>query len=395
MEISEKTAMIAMAINLVLFGLKYVSARVSGSIALKAEAYHTLADFIASLTIFAGLKLAKRKTKTFPYGLYKIENLLSVFISLVILFTGYEIVLSVIKADDTPITNSWLAIACLVISLVATFIFSRYEKSIGKKTGSPVLLADSTHIGLDVLSNVVVLVAVVLSLFGLQIDKIAALIVVGFIAKSGLQILWNGVRVLLDASLDHDTLSKIEKIILHTPQVTKMKSLTGRNSGRFKFVEANIVIKTHHLDRAKFITDSIEKTIKENVKNIDQILIHYEPLLKKEICYTFPLADDQATLSPHFGEAPYFMLATFSTGNPVAAETHIIRNPFTESEKSKGILAAEFLVKNPVDFVFVKKDFGKKGPSYVFSDANVEVIVTDAETPGAALEKLGLSLKVS
>jgi len=48
-----------------------------------------------------------------------------------------------------------------------------------------------------------------------------------------------------------------------------------------------------------------------------------------------------------------------------------------------------------VDFVFVKKDFGKKGPSYVFSDANVEVIVTDAETPGAALEKLGLSLKVS
>ncbi len=80
MEESERIALLAIAVNLFIFGIKYVSASASGSIALKAEAFHTLADFVASLTVFAGLKIAKRKTKSFPYGLYKIENLMSVII---------------------------------------------------------------------------------------------------------------------------------------------------------------------------------------------------------------------------------------------------------------------------------------------------------------------------
>ena len=39
----------------------------------------------------------------------------------------------------------------------------------------------------------------------------------------------------------------------------------------------------------------------------------------------------------------------------------------------------------------VKKDFSGKGPAYVFSDANVEVVLTDEEKPVLALEKLGLN----
>ena len=65
----------AIIINCFLFVIKAVAAFATGSIALKAETVHTLSDVIASLTIFLGLKIAKRKTKKFPYGLYKIENL--------------------------------------------------------------------------------------------------------------------------------------------------------------------------------------------------------------------------------------------------------------------------------------------------------------------------------
>jgi len=394
-EISERTALFAMVINLIIFGMKYFSALASGSVALKAEAFHTLADFIASLTVFAGLKIAKRKTKSFPYGLYKIENLMSVFISMIILYTGYEIVLDIIKSDATQLKNSWVAITCLSVSVVITFLFSRYEKKIGKKTVSPALLADSTHIGIDVLSNVVVLIAVISGLIGYQIDKIAAMIVVVFIAKTGIQIFRDGVRVLLDASLDHETLSKIEKIILSTPQVVKMESLTGRNSGRFKFVEARIVIKTHDLDKAKQIADNIEQRLKHEIKNIDQILIHYEPLIKDEIIYAFPLTDDKTSISQHFGEADYFMFVTFKSGNLTAFKTDILENPFSKTEKSKGILTAEFLVKNAVDFVLVTNDFSSKGPAYVFSDANTEIIVTKESTPGDALKSMGLTLQAA
>lgn len=393
MEQGEKTALLAVAMNFVIFAVKYASASATGSVALKAEAFHTFADFVASLTVFAGLKIAKRKTKSFPYGLYKIENLMSVVISLVILYTGYEIVLEVINANSNELRNSGLAVISLVFAIGITFLFSGYEKKIGRKINSPILIADSAHIRTDVLSNVVVLLAVVSGTIGYQLDKIAALIVVGFIAKTGVQMLKDGARVLLDASLDHETLSKVEKIILNTPQVIEIQSLKGRNSGRFKFIEASIVIRTHNLDKAHFITDKIEKNIKDEIRNIDQIIIHYEPQHKKNTVYSIPLTEDKVSISPHFGEAPFFMLVTFEDGSRVASTVDIVDNPFCKTEKSKGILSAEFLIKNMVDFVVVKKDFNNKGPAYVFSDSSIEVIVTEEATPESALEKLGLILE--
>ncbi len=392
MEISERTALLSMAINFLLFGVKYLAASASGSIALKAEAFHSFADFVASSTVFVGLKIAKRKTKRFPYGLYKVENLMSVLISLIILYTGYEIVREVMTKSSGTLQNSWLAILSVVVAMVITFWFSRYEKKIGKKINSPMLLADAAHIRTDVLSNTAVLAAIIANILGYQFDKVAAFIVVGFIAKTGLEILLDGIRVLLDASLDYKTLSKVEKIIVDTPQVIELKSLTGRNSGRFKFIEASLIIKTHDLDKAHYLVDKIEDHIKVEIKNIDRILIHYEPLQKEEIIYAIPLTDDQASISAHFGEALYFMLVTFKAGDKASNKTEIIDNPFCKIEKSKGILAAEFLVRNMVDLVLLKKDFSSKGPAYVFSDSNIEIIVTDKETPEIALKKLGLTI---
>ena len=67
MEKGQKVALLAIGVNLVLFGLKYIFAALSGSIALKAEAFHSFSDVIASSTVFAGLILARRKTRSFPY----------------------------------------------------------------------------------------------------------------------------------------------------------------------------------------------------------------------------------------------------------------------------------------------------------------------------------------
>lgn len=390
MEKSEKVALIAIFINLFLFAIKTIAAYNTGSIALKAEAFHTFSDFVASLTVFAGLKIAKRKTKAFPYGLYKIENLMSVFISLLVLYTGYEIAMEAINSTQTELKNSGIGIAILAIAVVVTFLFSRYEKKVGKIINSPILLADAEHIRSDVLSNGVVMVAIIFDSIGYQFDKIAALIVVVFIVKAGIEILKDGVRVLLDASVDHETLSKTEKIIENTTQVAQIHSLTGRNSGRFKFIEANIVIKTHDLDKAHLIVDKIENNIKNELSNIDQVLIHYEPMQKEEMIYAIPLEENKKSISSHFGEAPWFIFLTFRTGQKIAKQVDIIANPYIKEERAKGILAAEFLIKNGIDIIVVQKEFASKGPEYVFSDGNVEVILTEEKIPLEAIKNLGL-----
>ena len=74
MEQSEKTALLSVAINLLLVVIKYILAILSGSVALLADAIHSFSDVISSATVLAGIKISKRKSKNFPYGLYKVEN---------------------------------------------------------------------------------------------------------------------------------------------------------------------------------------------------------------------------------------------------------------------------------------------------------------------------------
>ncbi|MEA1947376.1 MAG: cation diffusion facilitator family transporter [Thermodesulfobacteriota bacterium] len=391
MEKGEKVAALAVGINLLLFGIKYTFSTLSGSIALKADAFHSLSDVVASSTVFVGLIIAKRKTKSFPYGLYKVENLVSVMVALAIFYAGYEIVMEATKGIAVELQNIWITIASVLCIIVITYGYSRYATKVGTEINSPSLIADAKHIGVDMFSSAMVLVVLLSSFAGVNLDKISAFIIVVIIAWSGGKILIDGIRVLLDASLDYNTLSLAEKLILAEPQVMEIQHLMGRNSGRYKFIEANIFLKTHELDRAHFIANRIEANIKSQIKNVDRVLIHYEPTKKENFIYAVPLEyANQQRISRHFGEAPYFGLITVRIKDKKAIEQKVIANPFTQADHGKGILAAEFLNKHLVDVVITKESFEGKGPYYVFSNAAVDNLLTEEETVEKALESIGI-----
>jgi cation diffusion facilitator family transporter len=91
MEAGERLALASLGINLLLTGLKYFFGVFSGSLALLADAVHSSAEVVSSASIWAGIRLSRRKTKRFPYGLYKVENLVALMTSEIILLAGYEI----------------------------------------------------------------------------------------------------------------------------------------------------------------------------------------------------------------------------------------------------------------------------------------------------------------
>lgn len=391
MEKGEKVALLAIGVNLLLFGIKYFFSSLSGSIALKADAFHSLSDVVASSTVLGGLVIAKRKTRAFPYGLYKVENLASVVVALAILYAGYEIAVEAIQGGTTELQNVGATIASVLCAIGVALTYAGYAVRVGREINSPSLVADAKHIGIDVLAGGAVLAGLLGSLAGLDLDRVTAFIVVAIIAWSGSKILADGIRVLLDASLDYQTLSLAEKLILAEPRVTAIEHLTGRNSGRYKFIEANIVLKAHELDKAAFIANRISANISEQIKNVDRVLIHYEPNRKETLIYALPLQDDRhGQISGHFGEAPCFALITVRVKNREVVGQEILGNPFTEVDHGKGILVAEFLIKHGVDAVVTREGFAGKGPFYVFSNAAVDTFHTRADTPEKALTELGL-----
>jgi len=373
----EKVGFYSIGVNVLLVALKGGLAYLSGSVALVADAIHSATDVISSITVLAGIKISKRKSKNFPYGLYKVENFVSLLTSLFIFFAGYEIVKTVFFEPFT-LKREYLpyAIGGLVLATGITFAFSRYELRQGKAIGSPSLIADAKHIRTDMMSSCVILIGLVGGLFGLNLDRIAAVVVVLLVFKAGAGIFADAFRVLLDASLDFKTLDHVKTIILKDPGVVSINGLWGRNSGQYKFIEADIIIKATNLEKADLVSQRIENHIRTAVAHVDQILIHYAPQKRETRTVAIPLKNDRQGISEHFGTAPCFYVATVRERDGVLLSEGYETNPFAGEEKGKGIKVSEWLLEKGVDKVYTPKGFEGKGPGYVFSDGGVDVMVT-------------------
>ncbi len=384
----------AFVLNLTLAVVKSVLAIHSDSFAVTAGAIDSVTDTVASLAVYVGILLSSHPMKSFPLGLYKLENFLSIVIALFIFLTGYEVAKRVLLTPATVSSISLTTILLLVSATAAIFIFGHYAASVGKQTGSPTLIAEGKHRQADVFANLLVLLAVLLhyvgfrhSIFGLSIDQWAALVVLLFVVYTGWDLLSDAMRVLLDASIDHETLITITNIILQEPSVIEINSLVGRNAGRFLFIQTCIVVRTKNLKKAHAVSDHLEQQIIRTIPNVQDVIIHYEPFVPDSLCTAFPLQDRHGSLSEHFGNAPYFAFTYYDLRERKLRNREILSNPFQDIERGKGLRVAEWLVSQKVDQVICKKMMKHKGPEYALNSAGVMIKKTDAIT----LEQISLS----
>ena len=385
-EASEKTAYLSILTNSALVGIKIAIALISGSLAVKADAVHSLTDVVSSVIILIGIKISKRPSRRFPYGLYKVENLVALGTSLLILFAGYEIFRMILSGGSRPLPSQIpLAIVGVGLTILIAWLFSRYELKKGLETGSPSLVADAKHLWTDVLSSLIILAALLGSAVGFALDKYAAIIVVIFIVRSAVTIFLDSVRVLLDASLDFTSLDKIRDLVLADSRVAQINELWARNAGRYKFVELDLTLRVNDLKKGHLISEELENRVKMEIEQVDRVLIHYQPRQRDQLTFAAPIAEDRQTISEHFGGAPFFQLLIFqSKDNTVIAE-HILKNPFFQEEKAKGIKVAGWLLEKGLDVLISRHDLTGKGPSLVLGNAGTEIILTQETNADKAL----------
>jgi cation diffusion facilitator family transporter len=381
----ERWGWYSIGINVTLAAINLVIAMASGSLAVEAELVHNLVDLLTAIGVLIGLKLSTRKTKDFPYGLYKLENVITVFLSVMTFVTAYEIARDALFSPPREATANVWTLAGVVVATLIPLVFSYFELRAGEAANSPALIADAKEYRAHVFTTGVVFAALLGQQYDLPLDRIAALVIVVAIAKTGWDLLSDGMRVLLDATLDPDTILEIREIILAEPTVVELKWVTGRNAGRFRFVESEVVLRVSDLEKAEAATRRVEEAIRAQVPFLERVLIHAEPMERTHLRYVVPLSDAQGALSEHFGEAPFFALITVRLADGHIVEQTVLSNPHLEVEKAKGIRVAEWLVGHKADVVVLKESLRGKGPVYVFSDAGVEMRETEKETLRDAL----------
>jgi cation diffusion facilitator family transporter len=383
----ERWGWYSIGINVVLAAINLVVALASGSLAVQAELVHNLVDFLTAVAVLIGLKLSTRKTKAFPYGLYKLENVITVGLAMMIFVTAYEIARDALFTPPRrAAVDPWM-LGGVIVATIIPLVFSRFELQAGRRANSPALIADAKEYRAHVFTTGVVFAALLAQRFDLPLDRFAALVIVLAIGKTGWELLADGMRVLLDASLDPDTLLRIRRIILDEPAVAELAWVTGRNAGRFRFVEAELTLRIRDLAKAEAITRRIEEQIDQAVPYVERVLIHAEPMERTHLRYAAPLAGPGGALSEHFGEAPTFALVTVRLRDGAVTERRTLANPCLEEDRAKGIRVAEWLVEQKVDVVFLREGLRGKGPVYVFGDAGVEMRETEASTLDEAVEE--------
>jgi cation diffusion facilitator family transporter len=382
---ASRIAWASIAVNVFLSLLNLAIATFSGSLAVAAEMVHNIIDLMAAFAILAGVKISERESRTFPYGLYKVENVVSVAIAILIFFTGYEIAKQALFAEEMVTTvNGWV-LAGVALSALLPLAFSVYEQRMAQALNSPSLMADAQEYRVHVFSSGIVFLALVGQLIGFPVDRYAALVIVVLIVKTGWELLSDGMRVLLDASLDPETLDQVRGIIEADPAVTGVLDVVGRNAGRYRFLEAEVALRVGDLEKAHAVGARIERAIREEIPHVERVLLHYEPQIRTHVRYAAPLADPSGTLSEHFGEAPYFGFVTVRVADGQVERQEVLANPYQEEEKAKGIRVGEWLVSLKADVVLLHEDVRGKGPAYVFADAGVETRMTQASTLVEAL----------
>lgn len=378
----------AIGLNVALGMVHALVAARSGSLAVAAELAHNGADLVSAVVVLVGVKVATRTTPRFPYGLHKVEDLVAVGIAAMVFVTAYEIVRrAVTSGSDLADVDAWM-IAVVAITTVVPLVFSRFELRVAAEEGSPALAAQAREYRVHVATTGLVLVSLLANRIDLPIDRVAAVVIAAAVAKTGWDLLSNGMRVLLDAGLDRSTIAEIEQAIATDVAVSEVPWVTSRNAGRFRFVEAGVSLRVTDLAAAEAALRRIEGRVREAVPHVDRVVLQVEPVSSPHRRCAVPLADRDGAVSEHFGQAPCFAVVLVDRADGTRLDEQVLDNPHLAVERGKGMRVAEWLVSLGVDVVVAREPLDGRGPGHVLGEAGIEVRVTDAASLAGALDAL-------
>ncbi len=189
-----RTSLFSITANILLVSILGTSFYLTGSLAILADAYHSFSDLIVSLTVLTSLlvrrRLERREVRAEAVPGYWIESLVAFAVSLLILYTAYEVVTKVLsKPPDFQIRNLPLGVVGVTICIGITYFISRFKIMVGRDTDSPALIADGYHSRMDMFSSIAVLLSIMGQWIGIRLDSIVAVIIAVLIAVTGFNLL--------------------------------------------------------------------------------------------------------------------------------------------------------------------------------------------------------------
>lgn len=275
---------ISIIVNTSLFFLKYWAGIVSGSIALIADAWHTLSDSISSVIVLIGGKIStKPADEDHPFGHGRAEHIAAIIIGVLLALVSFDFMLSAYEklASRQPGNFGIIAIVVTIVSIVVKELLAQYAFWGYRQTGSSILKADGWHHRTDSLSSIIILIGIFIGRYFWWIDAVLAFIVAVMIGYASYEILSKEIKSLLGEDVNPHEMEAIKKAVyMQLQQEVYIHHFHQHRYGDHHELSCHIKLPAQMpLEEVHNICTTIETVILEKFNMV--ATIHPEPLREK------------------------------------------------------------------------------------------------------------------
>jgi cation diffusion facilitator family transporter len=269
-----------LVLNLTVAALKLLFGYFAGSVSMLADGLHSILDSSSNVVGLAAIHIARKgPDDTHPYGHRKFETLASLAIATFLFATSVGVLNEVIRRfqGEHQVEPRVETFVVMGITLLISATIARYERRAARELRSSILMADSRHTQSDVYVTIGVLVSLVAAVLNFPImDIVVGLLIVVFIAYSGVQIVRGSLSVLSDAqAIDPED---IVRVAMQSEEVLETHRVRSRG------VPGDIHVDLHlHLPpnmttaRAHEVAHEVSHRIRSEFADVIDVVIHVEP----------------------------------------------------------------------------------------------------------------------
>ncbi len=284
------TGILGLCCNLFLFTVKFISGLLLGSMAVTADAFNNLSDAASVVIGLVGIKMAEKPAdKEHPFGHGRMEYIAALIVAFIVVEVGLTLARSSIGKIRNPeeLTFSAISFVFLVLSVLIKLWMGLYNRKLGSRIDSQVMLAASADSFGDALATTATIVSILISLFlGYNIDGIAGLLVSFLVIWSGIGIIKDTIAPLLGEGNDPVLEKNIKELVEHHPGIVGSHDLIVHNYGPGRSM-ASIhaeVPREVDIEESHNVIDHIERQAKRDlgvflVIHMDPVEIHDERVL--------------------------------------------------------------------------------------------------------------------
>ncbi|XZN91199.1 MAG: cation diffusion facilitator family transporter [Microcoleus sp.] len=282
-----KVLIITLLLNILVMAIKAVVGWLTGSLSLLADALHSVTDSANNILGLVTNHYANpQPDRDHPYGHQKFDALGALGIAVFLGIACFEILSGAVqrllyggKLVKISPNELWILLIVLGINIFVTF----YERRVGKRLGSAILVADAQH----TMSDVWVTIMVIAGLIGVwqgevwnipqlqSLDVFLSFPVALLVFHSGWKVLTENLPWLVDEMAIAPEI--IHDIAMDVPGVVNCHSIASRGVvGRQVFIDMHMIVDAADVETAHRITEEVEAHLEERFSPV-RILIHVEP----------------------------------------------------------------------------------------------------------------------